>query len=58
VHWATFNLAYHAWEAPIVRAVAAAQAQGVAIVTPRPGELFDATVPFQNQPWYSNKPMR
>jgi L-ascorbate metabolism protein UlaG (beta-lactamase superfamily) len=58
VHWATFNLAYHAWEAPIVRAVAAAQAQGVAIVTPRPGELFDATVPFQNQPWYSSKPMR
>jgi L-ascorbate metabolism protein UlaG (beta-lactamase superfamily) len=58
VHWATFNLAYHAWDAPIVRAVAAAQAQGVAIVTPYPGELFDTAVPFENRPWYSKRPAR
>jgi L-ascorbate metabolism protein UlaG (beta-lactamase superfamily) len=52
VHWATFNLAYHAWEEPIVRAVAAARAANVSIVTPRPGELVDAAVPFANQAWY------
>ena len=52
VHWATFNLAYHAWEEPIVRSVAAAKAQGVQIITPRPGEKFEAGQPFVNQPWY------
>jgi L-ascorbate metabolism protein UlaG (beta-lactamase superfamily) len=52
VHWATFNLAYHAWEEPILRSVKAAQAQGVQIVTPRPGEKFEAGVPFVNRAWY------
>jgi L-ascorbate metabolism protein UlaG (beta-lactamase superfamily) len=56
VHWATFNLAYHAWDEPIVRSVAAAKAQGVAIITPRPGEQFDVAVPFGNRAWYSNRP--
>ncbi|WP_196988377.1 MBL fold metallo-hydrolase [Caenimonas aquaedulcis] len=52
VHWATFNLAYHAWEEPIVRAVAAAKAQGVQIVTPRPGEKFEMGRPFESRAWY------
>ncbi|HUR89755.1 MAG TPA: MBL fold metallo-hydrolase [Ramlibacter sp.] len=52
VHWATFNLAYHAWDEPILRAVAAARSQGVRMVTPRPGEQFDAAVPFENRAWY------
>ncbi len=56
VHWATFNLAYHAWEEPIVRGVAAAQVQGVSIVTPHPGEQFEAGVPFVNRAWYLNRP--
>jgi L-ascorbate metabolism protein UlaG (beta-lactamase superfamily) len=52
VHWATFNLAYHAWDEPILRSVKAAQAQSVKIVTPRPGEKFEAGVPFVNHAWY------
>jgi L-ascorbate metabolism protein UlaG (beta-lactamase superfamily) len=52
VHWATFNLAYHAWDEPILRSVKAAQAKGVQIVTPRPGEKFEAGVPFVNRAWY------
>jgi len=52
VHWATFNLAYHAWSDPIVRSVAAARAQGVQIITPRPGEKFEVGVPFVNEAWY------
>jgi L-ascorbate metabolism protein UlaG (beta-lactamase superfamily) len=52
VHWGTFNLAYHAWEEPIVRSVAAARAQGVQIITPRPGEKYEAGVPFVNRDWY------
>ena len=52
VHWATFNLAYHAWSEPVLRSVAAARAQGVQIITPRPGEKFEFGVPFVNEAWY------
>jgi L-ascorbate metabolism protein UlaG (beta-lactamase superfamily) len=52
VHWATFNLAYHAWDEPILRSVKAAQAQGVQIITPRPGEKFEEGVRFVNRAWY------
>ncbi len=53
VHWATFNLAYHAWDEPILRSVKAAKAAGVAIVTPRPGEKVEAGVAFVNREWYA-----
>ena len=52
VHWATFNLAYHAWVEPIQRTLAAAKVQGVRVVTPRPGQLVDGSEPFVNEPWY------
>lgn len=52
VHWATFNLAYHAWAEPMVRTVAAAAAHQVQVITPRVGEKFEAGVPFENQRWY------
>jgi L-ascorbate metabolism protein UlaG (beta-lactamase superfamily) len=52
VHWATFNLAYHAWAEPMERSLAAARTQGVQIVTPRPGEKFESGVTFVSQPWY------
>jgi L-ascorbate metabolism protein UlaG (beta-lactamase superfamily) len=41
VHWATFNLAFHAWRDPADRALAAATKAGVALVIPRPGELVE-----------------
>jgi len=41
VHWATFNLAFHAWRDPADRAVAAAAKAGVALVVPRPGEFIE-----------------
>ena len=52
VHWATFNLAYHDWAEPVVRTVAAAQAKGVQVVTPRVGEKFTFGAPFVNLTWY------
>jgi L-ascorbate metabolism protein UlaG (beta-lactamase superfamily) len=52
VHWATFNLAYHAWEEPIVRTLAAAQAVNARVITPRIGEVFEFGAPFVNVPWY------
>ena len=52
VHWATFNLAYHAWSEPVVRTVAAATKQGAHLVTPRVGEKFEFGQPFENKAWY------
>ena len=52
VHWATFNLAYHAWAEPVLRTVAAAARQGVQLVTPRVGEKVEFGVAFENRAWY------
>jgi L-ascorbate metabolism protein UlaG (beta-lactamase superfamily) len=53
VHWATFNLSYHAWSEPIVRTLAAAKANDARVITPRVGERFVFGEPFQNVPWWS-----
>jgi L-ascorbate metabolism protein UlaG (beta-lactamase superfamily) len=52
VHWATFNLAYHAWQEPIVRTLAAVKDTDVRLITPRVGEVFDIDAPFQNTQWF------
>ena len=52
VHWGTFNLAFHAWDEPIRRAVAAARANGVDLLTPRIGEMVDADRAFAFNPWW------
>jgi L-ascorbate metabolism protein UlaG (beta-lactamase superfamily) len=54
VHWSTFNLAFHAWDEPIRRALAAAQADRVEIVTPRIGEFVDADQPFASGEWWDS----
>ena len=41
IHWGTFNLAFHAWNEPADRALAAAKAAAVAIVIPKPGEWVE-----------------
>ena len=53
VHWATFNLGFHAWRDPADRAVAAAQKDGVNIVVPQPGELIEPgrDIPQPSQWW-------
>jgi L-ascorbate metabolism protein UlaG (beta-lactamase superfamily) len=52
VHWATFNLSYHAWDEPILRALRAAEAAHVKLVTPRVGEVIEVWQPFDNVEWY------
>ncbi|MFL5445173.1 MAG: MBL fold metallo-hydrolase, partial [Myxococcales bacterium] len=52
VHWGTFNLAFHAWNAPPEEAVAAAAARGVAIVVPRPGEWVEPSSPRPLDEWW------
>ena len=52
VHWATFNLAFHAWDEPIKRAVAAGGKQGIELVTPRLGEAVVAGTAFASASWW------
>ena len=52
VHWGTFNLAFHAWDEPIKRAVKAARERGIDIVTPRLGEVLTADAPFNSVSWW------
>lgn len=41
IHWGTFNLAFHDWNEPAMRAFAAAEERGVPIVIPRPGQMVE-----------------
>jgi L-ascorbate metabolism protein UlaG (beta-lactamase superfamily) len=52
VHWATFNLSYHAWDEPILRTLSAAQPAQIQVVTPRIGEVFEFGQAFTNVEWY------
>jgi L-ascorbate metabolism protein UlaG (beta-lactamase superfamily) len=56
IHWAALALAYHGWTEPIERVLRAAQAQGVTVATPKPGERFepDATLPQAH--WWPSVP--
>jgi len=38
VHWAAYDLAYHKWDDPILRASEAAEKEGVTLLTPTMGE--------------------
>ena len=52
VHWATFNLAIHAWSEPPERLLAAARASGDRVLLPRPGETVDPAAPPAVEPWW------
>ena len=41
IHWGTFNLAFHDWNEPAERVVAAAAAAKVTLVVPRPGQRVE-----------------
>jgi L-ascorbate metabolism protein UlaG (beta-lactamase superfamily) len=52
VHWGTFNIAFHDWDEPIKRAVAAANESNVELVTPRVGEVVTAGEPLASLNWW------
>jgi L-ascorbate metabolism protein UlaG (beta-lactamase superfamily) len=52
VHWGTFNIAFHDWDEPIIRAVRAAHEKNVDLVTPRVGEDVIAGKPFDSYRWW------
>jgi L-ascorbate metabolism protein UlaG (beta-lactamase superfamily) len=52
IHWGTFNLAFHAWNEPPERLVRAADAAGVRVLVPRPGEPVEPERPPALTPWW------
>lgn len=51
IHWASFNLAFHAWHEPIEWAVRESAEHGVRLATPRVGERFEVAEP-PTDPWW------
>ncbi|QEH43226.1 MBL fold metallo-hydrolase [Chitinophaga sp. XS-30] len=54
VHWGKFALAYHPWNEPATRVVAAAGAQGMKITTPRIGEPVILRDNTPDERWWEN----
>ncbi|WP_072691236.1 MBL fold metallo-hydrolase [Rhodococcus marinonascens] len=54
VHWATFNLAFHAWSEPIIRLIAAAEAKGTPVAVPMPGQRIDVLKPSAQTSWWTS----
>jgi len=52
VHWGLFALAYHGWTEPIERALVAAHAAGVPLLTPRPGQSVEPETPPPSERWW------
>ena len=52
IHNATFDLALHAWDEPLVRINALAQAHGVPLATPRLGNIITIGVGTPNDRWW------
>jgi L-ascorbate metabolism protein UlaG (beta-lactamase superfamily) len=53
VHWATFNLGFHAWAEPVRRLTSAAAKEDIQIALPRPGQRIDAAAPDPIADWWS-----
>ncbi|WP_193241853.1 MBL fold metallo-hydrolase [Streptomyces phaeolivaceus] len=52
IHWATFNLAMHAWAEPGERMMWATHDAGVTMAAPRPGEPFEPKSTPPVDPWW------
>jgi L-ascorbate metabolism protein UlaG (beta-lactamase superfamily) len=52
VHWGTFNLALHAWDAPVETLLELAPKQGAQLVMPRLGEPLEPVQAEQVTPWW------
>ena len=53
IHNGTFNLAFHAWYEPLVRASKAAQEQGIELTTPIVGQVITLGEPMPQEAWWT-----
>lgn len=56
VHWGLFDLAAHGWTEPIERVMVAAEAAGVSVLTPRPGQSVEPEAPPTTERWWPDVP--
>jgi L-ascorbate metabolism protein UlaG (beta-lactamase superfamily) len=56
VHWGLFDLALHGWTEPIERVLVAAQAAGVPVLSPRPGEMLEPSAAGAQTRWWPQVP--
>ncbi len=56
MHWGLFALAYHGWTEPAERVVAAADAAGVEVLIPRPGESLEPETSRGHARWWPDVP--
>ncbi|WP_006241446.1 MBL fold metallo-hydrolase [Mycolicibacterium tusciae] len=52
IHWATFRLAPHPWSEPVERLAEAAEAEGVLVAVPKPGERVQPDAALAADPWW------
>ena len=55
VHWGTFNLAFHDWNDPVLRASSAAQQLGAKILIPKPGQMVEPAHPPVVEEWWRER---
>lgn len=56
IHWGLFDLAFHGWTEPVERVLAAAEAQGVRVAVPRPGESVEPGAQVPVERWWPETP--
>lgn len=56
IHWGLFDLASHGWTEPVERVLVEAAQTDEIVLTPRPGEPIDMTVPFESKRWWPSVP--
>jgi L-ascorbate metabolism protein UlaG (beta-lactamase superfamily) len=52
VHWGTFELAFHAWYAPVEELIAEAEARSVRLILPHPGQTISELNKSYNSEWW------
>ncbi|WP_052122351.1 MBL fold metallo-hydrolase [Chelonobacter oris] len=55
IHWAKFDLAYHTWQDPIIRFLAAAKDKPITTATPKIGQTFTLENLPQDRWWEKNQ---
>ena len=58
VHWGLFDLALHGWTEPIERVLVAAQAEGVRVAAPRPGDRVEPAALTATARWWPAVPWK
>ncbi len=59
VHWGTFQLAFHAWYAPVEELIVEARAKNINLVLPKPGQIVsEPDMPFNSEWWRPQKSVK